>query len=159
MVDVVNRNIRLTNEIFIKSFDKDTKEDEDAYIVFDFVFSYRNRIKLASKIIDEYEYCHEYTPRVKKGTNNKTKQSSRIEEEMQVETIPEEEATKIVVEGTHDYPSGPGKLSDLSLLLQGVPLGDSTTVRTEPNKSAIDLAVKALKEKERQQKQVIPFYS
>ena len=55
MVDVVNRNIRLTNEIFIKSFDKDTKEDEDAYIVFDFVFSYRNRIKLASKIIDEYE--------------------------------------------------------------------------------------------------------
>ena len=26
MVDVVNRNIRLTNEIFIKSFDKDTKE-------------------------------------------------------------------------------------------------------------------------------------
>ena len=31
-------------------------------------------------------------------------------------------------------------------------MGESTTMRTEPNKSAIDLAVKALREKERQQK-------
>ena len=152
MVDVVNRNMRLTNEIFIKSFDKDTKEDEDAYIVLYFVLSCRNRIKLASKIIDEYEYCQEYTPRVKKGSNNKTKQSSSIEEEMQVESITEEEATKIVVEGTHEYPSGPGifsfpLLDDLDDI--GVPISDT---RTEPSASAIDLAVKTLKEKERQQK-------
>lgn len=43
----------------------------------------------------------------------------------------------------------------------GVPLSESSGMRTEPNKSAIDLAVKALKEKERQQKpatsSIVPY--
>ena len=38
------------------------------------------------------------------------------------------------------------------LTVVGVPLSETTATRTEPNKSAIDLAVKALKEKERQHK-------
>lgn len=40
---------------------------------------------------------------MKRGASEKTP-----EEELKVETIPEEEATKIVVEGTHDYPTAPG---------------------------------------------------
>lgn len=105
---MVNRNIHITNEIFVKSFDKDIKEDDEAYAVVDSDLNCRSRVKLASKIIAEYENCQEYTPRIKKSANNQTKKSTTIEEEMQVESIPEEEVTKIVVEGTHDYPSGPG---------------------------------------------------
>ena len=40
----------------------------------------------------------------------------------------------------------------LLLIILGVPLSDKNATRSEPNKSAIDLAVKALKEKERSQK-------
>lgn len=98
----------MTNEIFVKSFDKDVKEDEDAYVHFVFGYSFSSRIRLASKIIDGYEHCQEYVPRARKATSSKTKATPSIEDEMQVETITEEEATKIVVEGTHDYPSGPG---------------------------------------------------
>ena len=109
----------------------------------------RQRIKIASKIIDEYEHCQEYTPRMKKTENSKLQKNSSINDEMQVESITEEEATKIVVEGTHEYPSGPGK-SSFSLIDEiGMPVSDT---RTEPSASAIDLAVKTLKEKERQQK-------
>lgn len=36
-------------------------------------------------------------------------------------------------------------------------MSDTTATRTEPNKSAIDLAVKALKEKERQHKLSLSF--
>lgn len=47
------------------------------------------------------------------------------------------------------------------ILSIGVPLSESSGIRTEPNKSAIDLAVKALKEKERQQKpatsSIVPY--
>ena len=75
-------------------------------------------MKLASKIIADYENCQEYTPRIKKNANNKTKKSTTIEEEMQVESITEEEATKIVVEGTHDYPSGSGFLFFSNFYLQ-----------------------------------------
>ena len=35
-MDVVNRNIHITNEIFVKSFDKDIKEDEEAYVILDY---------------------------------------------------------------------------------------------------------------------------
>ena len=38
------------------------------------------------------------------------------------------------------------------LNLVGIPLSENNGIRSEPNKSAIDLAVKALKEKERAQK-------
>ena len=68
--------------------------------------------------MDEYEYCQEYTPRVRKESNSKTKNQASIEDEMQVETIPEEEITKIVVEGTHDYPSGPGFIVDSFLIIR-----------------------------------------
>ena len=43
------------------------------------------------------------------------------------------------------------------LTLLGVPLSEATTTRAEPNKSAIDLAVKALRDKERQHKWVYSF--
>ena len=116
------------------------------------MLKYRQRIKIASKIIDEYEHCQEYTPRTKKTNSSKIQKNSSVNEELQVESITEEEATKIVVEGTHEYPSGPGIYS-FSLLDDlddvGVPISDT---RTEPSASAIDLAVKTLKEKERQQK-------
>lgn len=76
--------------------------------VIDFEITYRNRIKLTSKIIDDYKYCQEYTPRVHKNTPSSSSSKTTIENEMQVESIPEEEATKIIVEGTHSYPSEPG---------------------------------------------------
>ena len=76
--------------------------------VVDFAITYRNRIKLTSKIIDDYEYCQEYTPRVHKKTPSSSSSRTTIENEMQMESIPEEEATKIIVEGTHSYPSEPG---------------------------------------------------
>ena len=79
------------------------------------MLKHRQRIKIASKIIDEYENCQEYTPRTKKTNSSKYQKNSSVNEEMQVESITEEEATKIVVEGTHEYPSGPG-IDSFSLL-------------------------------------------
>lgn len=72
---------------------------------------------------------------------------------MQVEPVNEEEVTKIEVTGTHDYPSAPGFVF-LDIWSKGVPISTETATRTEPNKSAIDLAVRALKEKERKLKYV-----
>ena len=40
---------------------------------------------------------------MKRSASEKT-----ADEDLKVETIPEEEATKIVVEGTHEYPTAPG---------------------------------------------------
>ncbi|KNB42821.1 hypothetical protein JH06_4788 [Blastocystis sp. subtype 4] len=133
---VVKRDSEITNEIFIKSFDKDVVEDEDGYAILMESNSFRSRIRLSTKIVSEYENAQEYIPK-KKSKKREAAELSKSED-LKVETIPEEEATKIIVEGTHAYPSAPG-----------VPLSGGST-RTEPNKSAIDLAVKALKEKERQ---------
>ena len=76
--------------------------------VIDFDINCRNRIKLTAKIIDDYENCQEYTPRVHKNSPSSSSSKTTIENEMQVEPISEDEATKIVVEGTHSYPSEPG---------------------------------------------------
>ena len=56
--------------------------------------------------MSEYENAQEYKPRkksMKRSASEKT-----VDEDLKVETILEEEATKIVVEGTHDYPTAPG---------------------------------------------------
>ena len=120
----------ITNELFVRSFDKDTVEDEEA-----------DRIKIASKILSDYQGCDEYTPRAKKSNGPLAPAPEQPNDEMKIESITEEEATKVVMTGTHEYPSAPG-----------VPLSAENATRTEPTKSTIDLAVKSIKEKERQQK-------
>ena len=56
--------------------------------------------------MSEYENAQEYKPRKKSMKRNAIEKTA--DEELKVETIPEEEATKIVVEGTHAYPTAPG---------------------------------------------------
>lgn len=65
----------------------------------------RSKIRVETKIVSEYENAQEYKPRksMKRSASEKT-----ADEDLKVETIPEEEATKIVVEGTHEYPTAPG---------------------------------------------------
>lgn len=75
------------------------------------IIRFRSKIRVEAKIISEYENAQEYKPRkksMKRSASEKT-----LDEELKVETIPEEEATKIVVEGTHAYPTAPG-LSGIS---------------------------------------------
>ena len=70
------------------------------------------RLRLASKILSDYANAQEYKPRKKSTKRNAGERS--IGDDMQVEDVPEEEMTKIVVEGTHDYPSTPGTCLKLS---------------------------------------------
>lgn len=68
----------------------------------------RKKARIAAKLLSEYENCQEYVPRKKERGAKDTEQPNSIEEEMKVETITEEEATKVVVSGTHPFPSAPG---------------------------------------------------
>lgn len=70
----------------------------------------RKKVKIAAKLLSEYESCQEYTPRKKEKEPKQSEQAHSIQEEMRVETITEEEATKVIVSGTHDFPSAPGIL-------------------------------------------------
>ena len=105
----MKRDSEITNEIFIKSFDKDVVEDEDGYAILMESNSFRSRIRLSTKIVSEYENAQEYIPK-KKSKKREAAELSKSED-LKVETIPEEEATKIIVEGTHAYPSAPGILT------------------------------------------------
>lgn len=102
----MKRDSEITNEIFVKSFDKDVVEDEDGYVFLMESESFRSRIRLSTKIVSEYENAQEYIPK-RKSKKREAAELSKSED-LKVETIPEEEATKIVVEGTHAYPSAPG---------------------------------------------------
>lgn len=106
----MKRDSEITNEIFVKSFDKDIVEDEEAYLFLKMSYSFRSRIRLSTKIISEYENAQEYVPKKKSVKRGATELSNA--DDLKVETIPEEEATKIVVEGTHAYPSAPGNPSN-----------------------------------------------
>lgn len=99
--------MRFTNELFVKSFDKDVAEDEEAFVLI-VVLNRRKKVKIAAKLLSEYENCQEYTPRKKEMEPKQSEQAHSIQEEMKVETITEEEATKVIVSGTHDFPSAPG---------------------------------------------------
>ncbi len=99
--------MRFTNELFVKSFDKDVAEDEEAFVLI-VVLNRRKKVKIAAKLLSEYENCQEYTPRKKEKEPKQSEQAHSIQEEMKVETITEEEATKVIVSGTHDFPSAPG---------------------------------------------------
>ena len=101
----MKRDSEITNEIFIKSFDKDVVEDEDGYAILMESNSFRSRIRLSTKIVSEYENAQEYIPKKREAAELSKS------EDLKVETIPEEEATKIIVEGTHAYPSAPGILT------------------------------------------------
>ncbi|KAK8823710.1 hypothetical protein WA538_000759, partial [Blastocystis sp. DL] len=127
IAELVWKNTKITDALFGKFFNKDDMEDEEA-----------SKIRVETKIVSEYENAQEYKPRKKSMKRSASEKTA--DEDLKVETIPEEEATKIVVEGTHEYPTAPG-----------VPLSGGSA-RSEPKKSAIDLAVKALKEKERSKK-------
>ena len=140
----------ITNELFVRSFDKDTAEDEEAFAFVLFRLVCRDRIRIASKILSDYQGCDEYTPRTKKSSGSLSQAPEQPADEMKIETITEE-ATKVVMTGTHDYPSAPGSSNWLKSYA-GVPLSAENATRTEPTKSTIDLAVKSIKEKERQQK-------
>ena len=89
----MKRDSEITNEIFIKSFDKDVVEDEDGYAI----------------LMESNSFAQEYIPK-KKSKKREAAELSKSED-LKVETIPEEEATKIIVEGTHAYPSAPGILT------------------------------------------------
>ena len=99
--------MRFTNELFVKSFDKDVAEDEEAFVLI-VVLNRRKKVKIAAKLLSEYENCQEYTPRKKEMEPKQSEQAHSIQEEMKVETVTEEEATKVIVSGTHDFPSAPG---------------------------------------------------
>lgn len=99
--------MRFTNELFVKSFDKDVAEDEEAFVLI-VVLNRRKKVKIAAKLLSEYENCQEYTPRKKEKEPKQSEQAHSIQEEMKVETVTEEEATKVIVSGTHDFPSAPG---------------------------------------------------
>lgn len=66
----------------------------------------RSKIRVETKIVSEYENAQEYKPRKKSMKRSASEKTA--DEDLKVETIPEEEATKIVVEGTHEYPTAPG---------------------------------------------------
>ena len=72
--------------------------------------SFRSRIRLSTKIVSEYENAQEYYTKEESQRNREAAELSKSED-LKVETIPEEEATKIIVEGTHAYPSAPGILT------------------------------------------------
>lgn len=101
--------MRFTNELFVKSFDKDVADDDEAFVRKS-VLKSRKKVRIAAKLLSEYENCQEYTPRKKEKEPAHSEQIHSIQEEMKVETITEEEATKVVVSGTHDFPSAPGIL-------------------------------------------------
>ena len=71
----MKRDSEITNEIFIKSFDKDVVEDEDGYAILMESNSFRSRIRLSTKIVSEYENAQEYIPK-KKSKKPKKAESS-----------------------------------------------------------------------------------
>ena len=89
----------------------------------------RAKLRLAAKIIGEYEHAQEYKPR-KKSVKRKLGERS-IGDDLQVESVPEEEVTKIVVEGTHDYPSAPGTHALVSLFCRCACFEWSNTFRAK----------------------------
>ena len=90
--------MRFTNELFVKSFDKDVAEDEEAFVLI-VVLNRRKKVKIAAKLLSEYENCQEYTPRKKEKEPKQSEQAHSIQEEMKVETITEEEARSLVRTG------------------------------------------------------------
>lgn len=108
MEEVIKRDMTITNELFVRSFDKDTVEDEEAFVSVLFRLVCRDRIKIASKILSDYQGCDEYTPRAKKSNGPLARAPEQPNDEMKIESITEEEATKVVMTGTHEYPSAPG---------------------------------------------------
>ena len=89
----------------------------------------RAKLRLAAKIIGEYEHAQEYKPR-KKSVKRKLGEHS-VGDDLQVESVPEEEVTKIVVEGTHDYPSAPGTQTVVCLFCRCAYCGWSYTLRAK----------------------------
>lgn len=81
-------------------------------------FIRRSRIKMASKILADYQDCDEYVPRKQKGEKSAVVAAEAPENDLKMETITEEEATKVVIAGTHDYPSAPGFSKRIVLMLQ-----------------------------------------
>lgn len=112
---------------------------------------------MASKILGDYQDCDEYVPRKQKGEKSSVMASEAPEDDLKIESVTEEEATKVVISGTHDYPSAPGFPIKAYVHAAGVPLSSENATHTDPSKNSIDQALKSLKSKEQQQKKFFSF--
>ena len=111
---------------------------------------------MASKNLGDYRDCDEYVPRKQKREKSSAVASEAPEDDLKIESITEEEATKVVISGTHDYPSAPGFPTKVNVYAAGVPLSSENATHKDPSKNSIDQALKSLKSKEQQQKKSLP---
>ena len=113
---------------------------------------------MAAKILGDYQDCEEYVPRKQKGEKSSVVPSEAPEDDLKIESVTQEEATKVVISGTHDYPSAPGLFIRYCDYVSGVPLSSENATHTDPSKNSIDQALKSLKSKEQQQQQQQKFF-